>query len=149
MQQRNSAEHRTFILVALFIISSFSLFLGLSLCLIKSPEEKSNYYMAASDRYIKQVQNPDLQIESVSYLLHQSRLALSMALQENPYNASAWLALSLTLAKTDNVHLAMQARDIAVDLGLSDLPTVQALRSLLPARNVVLSDIQNDLVITR
>ena len=149
MQKRSRAEHGGFILVALFIISSFSLCLGLSLCLVKSPAATSNYYITASDRYIQQAQNPELPPESITYLLDQSRMALSMALQADPYNALAWSALSLTLVKKNDVHHAMRARDVAGDLGLSDLPTIHALRSLLPARNLALFDLQNDTVITR
>lgn len=149
MLKRDRAEHAGVILVALFIISSFSLCLGLSLCLVKSPKAQSKYYVATSNSYIQQIQNADLQPESIDYLLDQSRVALSKAIQIDSYNASAWLALSLTLAQKNDVHHAMHARDIAGDLGLSDLPTVSALRSLLPARNLALSQMQNDDIITR
>lgn len=149
MQKRLRAGYRGFVLVAFFIMSASSLFLGLSLCLVKSPAVKAGYYISASQHYIQQVETETLQSKSVKYLLEQSRVALTQALETDPYNVDGWASLSLTLARLDDMNHAMQAREIAGLLGVETLPTLNAVHNMLPARPLILSDNQNHQTITQ
>lgn len=149
MQKRNRAGHKGFTLVALSTVSLFGLFLGLSLCLVKSPATKAGIYLALADQYTQQAQDDLLQPEAMQYLQTQSSVMIRHALRETPYNPNLWQSLSLALVQSDEIDHAMQARAIAGDLGLTDLPTISALRSLLPARNLALSDGENRHTLTQ
>ena len=140
MQKRARAGHKGIPLVALFIVSLFSLSLGLGLCLTKTPESKSSTYLALANKYQEQARLSSLQPETSQHLLNYARDMIHASIRITPYNSGAWQSLSLTLAQSQDIDRAMQARDIAGTLGFEPLPTIHAMRALLPARNLALSD---------
>lgn len=132
--------HKGFALVALFIISLFSLSLGMGLCLTKSPETKAEFYLAMAAQYQEKAEAEILQPQAQAYLLQQSREFVSKAIGHDPYDPRSWESLTLILAQLNLGDQAMQARDIAMMLGMSDLPTIASMQALLPERNFALSN---------
>lgn len=139
MQKHHQKTGSIIVTGALFMVSLFSLCLGLTLCLTKSPSAQSSYYLALSHQYEAQLDVAVLQPESEKYLLEQSREMIEHSIHATPYNASSWSNLSVTLAQLNKMDKAVQARDIAQDLGASSLLTFSALRSLSSGHDVAFS----------
>ncbi|HPF77834.1 MAG TPA: hypothetical protein PLF01_00960 [Alphaproteobacteria bacterium] len=140
-RQRNRRQaHKGFVFFAFAALNIFCLVLGMALCLLKSPQDKAEIYMAMAQQYQDKAETEVLQPSAQTYLLKQSHNLVRQALGHNKYDASLWGNLSVILAKLDQIDLAMKARDIAVDLGAQELPAMMAMRTLLPARDLALSD---------
>ncbi len=129
--QRRKVQ-KGFALAALFIISFFSLSLGIGLCLTKSPQAKAEFYLSMAVQYQEKAETELLQPQAQAYLLQQSYQLIGEAIAQEPYNPELWKNLSLTLAQLDQGHKALQARNVAITLGLSDLPPLVEMQSLLP-----------------
>lgn len=140
-RQRNRRQaHKGFVFFAFSALNICCLFLGMALCLLKSPQDKAEIYMAMAQQYQDKAETEVLQPAAQTYLLQQSHNLVRQALEHNQYDATLWGNLSVILAKMDQIDLAMKARDIAGDLGARDLPAIMAMRTLLPARDLALSD---------
>lgn len=128
------------VFMALSILSLFSLSLGMGLLLTKAPESKAQLYMALADDYSQKAQTELLQPEAQAYLLDQSFALAEKALQKSLYNPDLWKQYALILAQRNDIDQAMQAREIALSLGVKEFPTITAMRTLLPEKNFALSD---------
>lgn len=139
MQKRHRAGHRIFILVALFTINISTLLLGMTLFLTKSPQSKSDYYVAVANGYIDQVNRNDLNFEAVNYLLTESQKMLNLALVETPYNANLWKSFSEMMLQLDNGLESRKAEEVAVFLG-ADVTDQRTDISFLVPKPLILSE---------
>lgn len=127
---------RNFIFIPFAIFSFFSLSLGVGLCLIKSPESKSDYYLALSAHYQSQLSDQDvaLQVEAQNYLLKASGEAVLKSIYYTPYNVKAWQQLSSLLQYLQNTQKAAHAFEIVKTLGATEIP------AFLPSRDFASSN---------
>lgn len=126
-------------LLAFFMVSFLSLGLGLSLFLVKSPESKAAIYKSMAADYVAQSQLNDLERQTSNDLIDQAQSMLVAGITLSPYDAGAWTQLSEVYAGANNINKAMRARTVAATLGAENLPTINALKSMLPERNLALS----------
>lgn len=136
-QQKDHKIAKNFIFFAFAVFSFSSLFLGTALCLLKSPESKSDYYLSLSSYYQAQLINQDvaLQEDAQDYLLQGAKEATLKSIYHAPYNAKAWQQLSSLLNYSQETDKAVKAREITKFLGLAEMPV------LLPSRDLSLSKI--------
>ena len=84
-----------------FFLAAFSCLLGLSFCLVKSPQARAQAYVAAAIEAM-QDQRP-----------HQAAAAALEAVRLDPMLPRGWQILSEVLQQTGDVGAAAQARSIA------------------------------------
>ena len=110
------------LLSSLYGLSALVLFLGLSVCLMKSPVEKATEYQLLAQHYEQQLQDHILTPEAISYLLQQKRAVLAQAISLTPYNSSLWADFSDVLRQMDQSESANQAAETAFMLGNEEPP---------------------------
>lgn len=120
MQKRYSAGRGVFILVVFFIAGFSTLAMGVSLFLTKTPQSKSEYYMAAAHDYIHKIDDHNVHPATADYLFTQSRGMLHLALSETPYDSRLWNDLSKILDQIEDDDGAKKAEELAILLGKTD-----------------------------
>lgn len=135
-RQNGRKIRKNFIFASFVIFSFFSLSLGIGLCLLKSPESKSDYYLSLSSYYRAQLTDKDvaLQGDAQNYLLQGAKEAALKSIYHTPYKAKAWQQLSSLLHYSQDTEKALKALEITKILGSADMP------ALLPSRDFVLSN---------
>jgi hypothetical protein len=124
----------------LLVFCCFNMLLGMALCLTKSPEEKSDYYMAYANQFLEQSQNNILSEEEVVFLLRESQSMLIKAASYTPYRAEIWEKMETILGYTGQHEKAAAARDILQALGREE-PRL-AIDNFLPPKPLQLSGMQ-------
>ncbi len=140
MQGRYRVERKGFALTVLFTISFFSLFLGLSLCLIKSPAEKAASYLALSNSYLQKIETEILSVESSKYILQESKEALYEAVRLTPYDVNVWKAFSLYFSHAGKISQALQAQDMVSLLGEPDFSPLIVKKTMRSDKVFLLSE---------
>lgn len=135
-QQKDQKIGKNFIFFAFAVFSFLSLSLGTALCLLKSPESKSDYYLSLSAFYQQQLINQDvaLQEDAQDYLFQGAKEATLKSIYHTPYNAQAWQQLSSLLHYSREQEKAVKAREITQFLGVAEIP------ALLPSRHLSVSN---------
>lgn len=128
------------IFVALSFISFLTLLTGMGLLLVKSPDKKAELYASLISQYQTKLETELLSFDLQEQLQQQTYALSLQALKANPKNAQSWKVLAQQLAQMNQIDKAMKARDIAITLGAQHVPPVMAMRSLMPERNLALSD---------
>lgn len=138
--EKRKKYHKAIALGVLFVISFFVLCFGMGLCLTKLPEQKSEFYLAMATQYQEKAETELLPQQTQAYLLQQSYDLMNKAIKQDPYNPALWKNLTLVLAKQNKEDKAIQARDVAMTLGVSDLPMIVGMAPLLSACDIASSE---------
>ncbi|HPD82558.1 MAG: tetratricopeptide repeat protein [Alphaproteobacteria bacterium] len=96
-------------------IGVLSISSGLILCLMKSPQEKSEQYMQIASHLDDQL-TAHIDTQAQDFLQKQKMDLIYKAIAQNPNHADLWRDLALVLAQTDDMDTAWQARNIALTL---------------------------------
>ena len=132
MSAHSTAKHRQRTAFFAFALAAFSCLLGLSFCLVKSPQSRADAYVAAAVSAMASHNDA-----------HATQAALQ-AVRLDPMQAQGWQILSEMLHKRGDENAAAQARVIAarVQQNPASVPPIYAMPAELKLSLLALSETQ-------
>jgi len=134
--------NKSVIFSALSLMSAFSLFMGMSIFLVKSPDQKTALYTSLIEQHQQEIETNFLSADIQTDTQRKIYGLILAALQENPNNGQMWKIFSDQLLQMNQIDKATKSRDIAIMLGIKDVQSTAMIpKSFIQERNIAFSGI--------